>query len=122
MAPGTQIKPHQGWVTTVYRAHLGLVVPEDCALRVGDETRQWREGKTLVFDDTVTHKAWNYGSSDRVVLLFDFAQSWLRGHAAGRTAGLGGRLRTTRWMSETPQRTFTRPVYPAVPRTWPNAG
>ncbi|WP_231925988.1 aspartyl/asparaginyl beta-hydroxylase domain-containing protein [Micromonospora echinofusca] len=74
MAPGTRIKPHQGWVTTVYRAHLGLVVPEDCALRVGDETRQWREGKTFVFDDTVTHEAWNYGSSDRVVLLFDFAR------------------------------------------------
>ncbi|MEU3117178.1 aspartyl/asparaginyl beta-hydroxylase domain-containing protein [Micromonospora chalcea] len=74
MAPGTHIKPHQGWVTTVYRAHLGLVVPEDCALRVGDETRQWSEGESLVFDDTVTHEAWNYGSSDRIVLLFDFAR------------------------------------------------
>ncbi|MEU8157136.1 aspartyl/asparaginyl beta-hydroxylase domain-containing protein [Micromonospora sp. NPDC048986] len=28
MAPGTHLKPHQGWVTTVYRAHLGLVVPQ----------------------------------------------------------------------------------------------
>ncbi|MGW2625680.1 aspartyl/asparaginyl beta-hydroxylase domain-containing protein [Micromonospora taraxaci] len=74
MAPGTHIKPHQGWVTTVYRAHLGLVVPQDCALRVGDETRQWREGETFVFDDTATHEAWNYGTSDRVVLLFDFVR------------------------------------------------
>lgn len=49
-------------------------MPEDCTLRVGDETRQWREGKTLVFDDTVTHEAWNHGPSDRVVLLFDFAR------------------------------------------------
>ncbi|MFV2108795.1 aspartyl/asparaginyl beta-hydroxylase domain-containing protein [Micromonospora sp. LOL_015] len=29
---------------------------------------------TFVFDDTVTHKAWNHGTSDRVVLLFDFAR------------------------------------------------
>ncbi|MEU6021840.1 aspartyl/asparaginyl beta-hydroxylase domain-containing protein [Micromonospora sp. NPDC047134] len=74
MAPGTHIKPHQGWVTTVYRAHLGLVVPPDCALRVGEETRQWREGETVVFDDTVTHEAWNYGNRDRIVLLFDFVR------------------------------------------------
>jgi ornithine lipid ester-linked acyl 2-hydroxylase len=74
MAPGTHIKPHEGWVTTVYRAHLGLVVPEGCALRVGEETRQWQEGQTFVFDDTVTHEAWNHGSDDRVVLLFDFAR------------------------------------------------
>ncbi|WP_326555914.1 aspartyl/asparaginyl beta-hydroxylase domain-containing protein [Micromonospora sp. NBC_01813] len=45
-APGRPESPHQGWVTTVYRAHLGLVVSDDCALRVGDETRQWREGET----------------------------------------------------------------------------
>src|SRR5262245_7962432 len=48
LAPGTHIKPHEGWVTTGYRAHLGLVVPEDgCALRVGDRTRRWDEGDVL---------------------------------------------------------------------------
>lgn len=26
----------------------------------------------MVFDDTVAHEAWNHGTSDRVVLLFDF--------------------------------------------------
>jgi beta-hydroxylase len=72
MAPGTHIKPHERWVTTVYRGHLGLVVPPDCGLRVGTETRQWCEGHTLIFDDTVTHEAWSHGSSDRIVLLFDF--------------------------------------------------
>lgn len=75
MAPGTRIAPHEGWVTTVYRAHLGLVVPDgDCALRVGDEVRQWREGETFVFDDTVEHEAWNRAQSDRTVLLFDFSR------------------------------------------------
>ncbi|MEO6085176.1 MAG: aspartyl/asparaginyl beta-hydroxylase domain-containing protein [Umezawaea sp.] len=56
LAPGTRIKPHTGWVTTVYRAHLGLVAPDDgCALRVGDESRTRNEGDVLVFDDTAEH-------------------------------------------------------------------
>lgn len=73
MAAGTHIKPHQGWVTTVYRAHLGLIVPDgDCALRVGSQIRPWREGESFVFDDTVDHEAWNCSASTRTVLLVDF--------------------------------------------------
>jgi aspartyl/asparaginyl beta-hydroxylase (cupin superfamily) len=73
MVPGTAIKPHEGWVTTVYRAHLGLVVPDgDCALRVGTQTRRWQEGDLFVFDDTVNHEAWNRTTGTRTVLLFDF--------------------------------------------------
>jgi beta-hydroxylase len=74
LAPGAHIQPHKGWVKTVYRGHLGLVVPEGCALRVGDETRVWSEGKCLVFDDTFEHEAWNRAASERIVLLFDFAR------------------------------------------------
>jgi aspartyl/asparaginyl beta-hydroxylase (cupin superfamily) len=72
LAPGTRIKPHVGWVETVYRLHMGLVVPPDCGLRVGAETRRWREGECLIFDDTVEHEAWNRSSETRVVLLLDF--------------------------------------------------
>ncbi|MDX2009324.1 MAG: aspartyl/asparaginyl beta-hydroxylase domain-containing protein [Myxococcaceae bacterium] len=77
LAPGAHIEPHVGWVKTVYRAHLGLVVPssaEDCALRVGDVVRPWREGVAVVFDDTAEHEAWNRTASTRTVLLFDFAR------------------------------------------------
>ena len=72
MAAGTHIQPHTGWVQTVYRLHMGLVVPPDCALRVGFETRSWREGECLVFDDTFEHEAWNRSAKTRVVLLLDF--------------------------------------------------
>jgi aspartyl/asparaginyl beta-hydroxylase (cupin superfamily) len=72
MAAGTHIKPHVGWVRTVYRLHMGLVVPPECALRVGAEARSWREGECLVFDDTVEHEAWNRSGDTRVVLLLDF--------------------------------------------------
>jgi beta-hydroxylase len=72
LAPGAHITPHVGWVTTVYRAHLGLVIPRSCGLRVGDSRRQWVAGKALVFDDTTEHEAWNTSDEDRMVLLFDF--------------------------------------------------
>jgi aspartyl/asparaginyl beta-hydroxylase (cupin superfamily) len=51
--------------------HLPLVVPSGCGFRVGGETREWREGELLIFDDTVEHEAWNEGQSDRIILIFD---------------------------------------------------
>jgi len=41
-------------------------------MRVGPETRSWREGECLIFDDTVEHEAWNRARNTRVDLLFDF--------------------------------------------------
>jgi len=61
-----------GWVRTVYRLHLGLVVPTACGLRVGSETRSWRDGECLIFDDTIEHEAWNRSEKSRLILLLDF--------------------------------------------------
>jgi aspartyl/asparaginyl beta-hydroxylase (cupin superfamily) len=75
LAPGTHIRPHVGYTTQVLRCHLGVVVPDaDCMLRVGSETRSWREGECLIFDDTVEHEAWNRSSAPRTVLLLDFTR------------------------------------------------
>ena len=74
LEPGAHIRPHTGFDRGVYRCHLGLKVPPECALRVGDETRSWRERECLVFDDTREHEAWNRSPTERVVLLVDFAQ------------------------------------------------
>ena len=39
-----------------------------CAtFRVGEKTRSWREGKTLFFDDSFNHEAWNRCDTERVV-------------------------------------------------------
>lgn len=77
LAPGTVIRPHIGYSGEVLRCHLGLMVPEGCALRVGAETRNWDAGKCLVFDDTVEHEAWNRGAEGRAVLLIDFRRTIL---------------------------------------------
>jgi aspartate beta-hydroxylase len=71
LRPGAHIPPHHGFLNTRLICHLPLLVPPGCALRVGNETRPWREGELVIFDDTVEHEAWNKSSQPRVVLLFD---------------------------------------------------
>ena len=70
LAPGARIVPHcgyEGYSGYVLRAHLGLDVPEDCAIRVGAETRHWQEGRCFVFDDATEHEAWNNSTRARTV-------------------------------------------------------
>jgi len=69
----TKILAHKGFTKMVLRAHLGLVVPKDCYIRVGEETRTWEVGKMLVFDDSFDHEAWNDSDEDRFVLMLDIA-------------------------------------------------
>jgi aspartate beta-hydroxylase len=71
LRPGAHIPPHHGFLNTRLICHLPLIVPPGCALRVGSETRPWRAGELVVFDDTMEHEAWNKSSELRVVLLFD---------------------------------------------------
>lgn len=77
LAPGTHIIPHTGYTDSVLRCHLGLIVPPECALRVGSEIKAWEAGKCTIFDDTLEHEAWNRSQFPRVVLLLDFEKaSW----------------------------------------------
>ena len=71
LEPGAHIPPHHGMTNTRLIGHLPIVAPPGCSLRVGSETREWRYGKTLIFDDSIEHEAWNRGTETRVVLLFD---------------------------------------------------
>jgi hypothetical protein len=68
---GARIPAHNGMLNTRLICHLPLIVPPGCALRVGNEVREWELGKTLIFDDSIEHEAWNNSASDRVILLFD---------------------------------------------------
>ncbi|MBV9343675.1 MAG: aspartyl/asparaginyl beta-hydroxylase domain-containing protein [Gammaproteobacteria bacterium] len=68
---GTHIPPHSGVTNTRLTVHVPLIVPPDCGLRVGSETRGWVPGEGFVFDDTIEHEAWNRSDSPRAVLIFD---------------------------------------------------
>jgi aspartyl/asparaginyl beta-hydroxylase (cupin superfamily) len=71
LRPGAYIPPHTGLVNTRLICHLPLIVPRDCALRVGNDTRVPVEGKAWLFDDTIEHEAWNRSTQNRVILLFE---------------------------------------------------
>jgi beta-hydroxylase len=75
LEPGMHIPPHRGPYGGLLRYHLALRVPEPvttCRIRVDDRVATWEEGKSLVFDDTYEHEAWNESPESRVVLFVDF--------------------------------------------------
>jgi aspartate beta-hydroxylase len=74
LKPQTHIPAHHGMLNARLIAHLPLIVPPDCAMRVGAEARPWVAGKITLFDDSVEHEAWNNSNETRVVLLFDVAR------------------------------------------------
>ena len=74
LQPGAHIPPHNGLINTRLIVHLPLIVPGKCRLRVGNEVREWQEGKAWVFDDSIDHEAWNDSDRTRVILLFDIAR------------------------------------------------
>jgi len=77
LAPRKHIPEHRGMYKGVLRYHLGLIVPGPdgtCRIRVGNDVRSWKEGKSLIFDDSHPHEVWNDCDSYRVVLFVDFVR------------------------------------------------
>lgn len=75
LSPHKHIGAHRGPWKGVLRYHLGLKIPGPegaCRIRVDDEVRGWEEGRSLIFDDTYDHEAWNDSDDTRVVLFVDF--------------------------------------------------
>jgi tetratricopeptide (TPR) repeat protein len=71
LKPGAHIPPHFGAANSRLTVHLPLIVPDDCAIRVGNEVHNWRPGEIFAFDDSFEHEAWNRSATDRVVLIFE---------------------------------------------------
>ncbi|MEU3624238.1 hypothetical protein BS329_35290 [Amycolatopsis coloradensis] len=69
--PGVHITPHTGGINLLLTCHLALVVPPGCSIKVADDERTWTEGECLLFDDSFLHEAWNKGTEQRAVLLWD---------------------------------------------------
>ncbi|PCI96755.1 MAG: hypothetical protein COB15_09205 [Flavobacteriales bacterium] len=71
---GAEIKPHHGDSNTFYRTHLGIKIPEglpNCGFKVNEEAQPWKENELLTFVDGNLHSAWNYSSTERIILVFD---------------------------------------------------
>jgi aspartyl/asparaginyl beta-hydroxylase (cupin superfamily) len=74
LAPKKHIPEHRGLWKGVLRYHLGLIVPGPVGssrIRVGKDVQCWKEGKSMIFDDSHPHEVWNESDSQRVVLFVD---------------------------------------------------
>lgn len=71
MQPNTHVYPHCGPTNCRLRAHLGLKVSHGARIRVVNETKEWIEGKFIIFDDSFEHEVWHNGDDYRLVLIID---------------------------------------------------
>jgi ornithine lipid ester-linked acyl 2-hydroxylase len=74
LSPHKHIPDHRGPYRGVLRYHLALKIPEPreaCRIRVDTEYAHWEEGRSLLFDDSYDHEAWNDTDGIRVVLFMD---------------------------------------------------
>lgn len=102
LQPDTHIPAHRGPYGGILRYHLGVIVPEgDVGIRVDQQVCRWTEGKSLLFDDSFDHEAWNKTKSVRVVLFVDAARplpgalGWLN-KAVLRLMGLSREVRAAK--------------------------
>lgn len=68
----SRLPPHCSVDNLRLRCHLGIRIPGGTGLRVGGETREWREGRCLLFEDSFEHSVWNLSPERRIVLIVDF--------------------------------------------------
>ena len=71
------IPRHRGKHKGIIRYHLGLKVPqpvEQCYIQVDDQIAYWKEGESLIFDDTYYHEVWNNTDGYRAVLFLDIVR------------------------------------------------
>lgn len=70
--PPVSLPRHRGISKGMYRYHYGLIIPEgDTGLEVDGVSYKWEEGKGVIWDDTLPHRAWNLTSQPRLVIFAD---------------------------------------------------
>jgi aspartate beta-hydroxylase len=69
----SSIKKHSDFTNFVLTSHLALDIPysgeNKCRLTVGNETREWIDGKSYVFDTSLLHDAENESDKMRYILM-----------------------------------------------------
>jgi len=78
MAPGKVINPHYGPYHGLLRCQIPLQIPDNGAsfLTVDGVDHYWREGQSLLFDETFLHSASNLTEHWRLVLLLDLPRPY----------------------------------------------
>ena len=70
---GSKLGRHRDPFAGSLRYHLGLSTPNDdaCWIEVDGERYSWRDGQSVLFDETFVHRARNDTDRDRIILFCD---------------------------------------------------
>lgn len=73
LMPGKRLNKHHDPFAYTLRYSLGLSTPnsEQCGLQIDDFHYQWRDGDSIIFDETYLHSAYNDTETPRVILMTD---------------------------------------------------
>lgn len=73
LAPDSRLVSHRDPYAGSLRYHLGLITPNDdrCFIDVDGEKYSWRDGQSVVFDETYIHYAENRTDQNRIILFCD---------------------------------------------------
>lgn len=121
LSPHTEIKPHYGDTNMIARCHFGLSIPEglpNCGLKVKDETREWQNGKWLVFCDAHEHYAWNKSDKFRYVLIVDVVLPRFVDQTKNIAANVRSLLALQKRLDKSPWMKKLPGVVKAVMRQW----
>ncbi|HYG41437.1 MAG TPA: lipid A hydroxylase LpxO [Bordetella sp.] len=73
LPPGGKLNRHRDPFAGSLRYHLGLTTPnhDGCHIIVDGESYSWRDGESVVFDETYVHEAYNTTDVNRIILFCD---------------------------------------------------
>ena len=73
LPPGGKLTRHLDPFACSLRYHLGLATPnsDDCFISIDDKLYSWRDGQSLLFDETYIHYARNDTDQPRLILMCD---------------------------------------------------
>jgi beta-hydroxylase len=73
LPPGSRLVRHRDPYAGSLRYHLGLITPnvDGCYIDVDGERYSWRDGESVMFDETYIHYAENTTQQDRLILFCD---------------------------------------------------
>lgn len=73
LPPGGRLNEHRDPFAGSLRYHLGLVTPnnDSCFIMVNNERYSWRDGESVMFDETYIHWAKNNSNVNRIILFCD---------------------------------------------------
>ena len=96
LPPGGKLNMHRDPFAGSLRYHLGLATPnnDSCFIEVDGQRYSWRDGESVVFDETYIHWAQNGTDSDRVILFCDIERPMRYGWAQAFNRWLGRKLMT----------------------------